>query len=161
MVNKKVENRFFINKKAQGLSVNTIILIVLGLVVLVVLILGFTMGWGNIKNWIIPSNNVASIADSCRIVCGTDQKYNYCFEKRELKSKEETLIDVTCYTLSKKKPVYGIADCPAIECGIYDDENKAKTACSEIGKEVMYLDGTKVASYTCLVTDITPAPSTP
>jgi len=68
-----------VNKKAQEMSVTTIILIVLGIFILVVLILGFTRGWGNIKDWIIPSNNVKTIADSCKIACGTDQVYSYCF----------------------------------------------------------------------------------
>ena len=132
------------NKKAQGLSVNVIILIVLGLVVLVVLILGFTMGWSNIKGWIVPSNNVAAIADSCKIACGTDQTYGYCSEKRELKTKEETLKNVTCYSLSKKKPNYGIESCSAIECGIYDDLTDAIAGCVEketdVNFEVSYIN---------------------
>lgn len=137
------------NKKGQEMSVTTIILIVLGLVVMIVLILGFTLGWGKIKDWIVPSNNVAAITDSCKIACGTEQTYGYCFEKRELKTKEETLKNVTCYSLSKKKPNYGIESCPAIECGIYDDSEKARTACS--GKddnfEVNYIND-KVAVET-------------
>ncbi len=117
-----------VNKKGQEMSVTTIILIILGLVVMVVLILGFTMGWGKIKDLIIPSNNIKTIADSCKIACGTDQKYAYCFEKRELKTKDETLKDITCYSLAKKKPIYGIETC-AIDCGIYDDKAKAKEYC--------------------------------
>lgn len=122
-----------VNKKAQEMSVTTIILIVLGIFILVILILGFTKGWGNIKDWIIPSNNVKTIADSCKIACGTDQVYSYCFEKRELKSKEETLQDVTCYSLVKKKPAYGIEICSAIDCGIQDSFGKAKEYCNAAG----------------------------
>ena len=40
------------NKRGQGLSTNAIILIVLGVVVLVVLIGGFTIGWGQMAPWI-------------------------------------------------------------------------------------------------------------
>jgi hypothetical protein len=132
------------NKKAQEMSVTTIILIVLGLIVMVVLILGFTMGWGKIKEWIIPSNNVASIVNSCKIACGTSQTYGYCFEKRELKSKEGDLKDVTCYSLAVKKPNYGIESCPAVECGIYDNLAKATAGCSgrEADSEVSYIDDT-------------------
>ena len=53
------------NKKGQEMSVTAIILIILGLIVLVVLILGFTVGWSQIKEWIISlqtkSNSVKSI----------------------------------------------------------------------------------------------------
>ena len=137
-----------VNKKAQEMSVTAIILIVLGVFVLVVLILGFTVGWSKIKDFIIPSNNVATIKDSCKIACGTDQTYSYCFEKRELKSKDETLKDVTCYSLSKKKPIYGIETC-AIDCGIYDDLTKAKAACAVQDQQVSYLSNVNVLSYTC------------
>jgi len=141
------------NKKGQEMSVTAIILIILGLIVLVVLILGFTVGWSQIKEWIIPGNNVKSITDSCKIACGTDQKYAYCFEKKELKSKEETLKDVTCYSLAKKKPIYGIETC-SIDCGIYDDLEKAKAACATVGEGVNYLSNTNVLSYTCLAGDV-------
>lgn len=139
------------NKKAQGLSVNTIILIIIGLIVLVVLILGFTMGWKNIKDWIIPSNNVKAISDQCKIACATDQKYDYCFLKRELKAEEETLEDVSCYSLAEKKAVYGIEKCSSIVCGISADETSAETACDdkEEGAELWYLEGAKVNKIVC------------
>ena len=138
------------------MSVTTIILIVLGLVVMIVLILGFTMGWGKIKDWIIPSNNVATITDSCKIACGTDQTYSYCFEKRELKTKEEILKNVTCYTLAKKKPNYGIEICSSINCGIEDDLTKAGAACTgkDADFEVSYIND-KVAVETKKCSGIT------
>lgn len=77
------------NKKAQGMSVNTIILIILGLVVLVILILGFTVGWGQIKDWIIPSNNVQDIVDQCTLACSLDNKFDFCTVKREVKMKKD------------------------------------------------------------------------
>ena len=137
-----------VNKKAQEMSVTAIILIILGVFVLVVLILGFTVGWNKIKDFIIPSNNVATIADACKIACGTSQTYNYCFEKRELKAKDETLKDVTCYSLAKKKPIYGIETC-AVDCGIYDDKVKATAACTVVDQEVYYLSNVNVLNSTC------------
>ena len=139
------------NKKAQGLPVSTIILIILGLIVMVVLILGFTMGWSNIKTWIFPNNNIASIVDSCKIACGTGQTYGYCFEKRELKSKEENRENVTCYSLAKKKPNYGIESCPEIECGIYNNLMEAQAGCLggvAAGTEMSYIDATTPAVMT-------------
>ena len=75
-----------INKKAQEMSLNTIILIILGLVVLVVLIIGFTVGFKNLKEKIIPSNNIQTIADQCNLACSLGQEYDYCSKERELKS---------------------------------------------------------------------------
>jgi hypothetical protein len=144
------------NKKAQGMSVTTIILIVLGLIVLVVLIIGFTMGWSSIKQWIAPSNNVEDIVQQCGIACNTNQKFTYCSEARELKSKDETLNDVTCYSLADKKGVYGISKCSAIECGIYSNATSGKATCTEVGKDIQYLDELKVISYQCKSDDLTP-----
>ena len=142
------------NKKAQGMSVTTIILIVLGLIVLVVLILGFTMGWANLRQFIAPSNNVDSTVQQCSIACNTDQKFAFCSEKRELKTNEEKLEDVTCYSLAEKKSVYGIDKCGAINCDIFEDEEAAKATCSEKDEEIQYLDELKIASYTCLESDV-------
>jgi len=139
------------NKKAQGLSVQTIILIILGIVVLVVLIVGFTMGWGNIKDWIIPSNNVNAIVDQCNIACGTGQKYDYCFAPKELKSEDEKLEGVTCYSLAEKRSIYGIGACPAVDCGILDAKTLAEDSCDDKdeGTELWYLDGVSVNKIVC------------
>ena len=142
------------NKKAQGMSVTTIILIVLGLIVLVILILGFSLGWANLKEYIAPSSNVDSIVQQCSIACSTNQKFAFCSEKRELKSKEEKLPDVTCYSIAEKKSVYGINKCGLIDCGIFGTEDLAKAACSEEGEDVQYLADLKTVSYTCLDADL-------
>lgn len=112
-------------KKAQNLSITTIILIILGIIVLVMLIVGFTKGWSGIKDWIAPSNNVQQIVSQCGVACSAGQKYDYCFVKRELKSEDENLEDVSCYTLYKERSQYGVGDCSAISCGIYDDLGSA------------------------------------
>jgi len=144
------------NKKAQGMSVNTIILIVLGLIILVVLILGFSMGWANLKDLIAPSNNVDKIVQQCEIACNTDQKYAFCSEKRELKSTDEKLEDVTCYSLAEKKSVYGVAKCSIIDCGVYASLTLAKEACANDGDEIQYLEGLQTVVYPCAASDIVP-----
>jgi len=116
-----------INKRGQGLSTNAIILIVLGVLVLVVLIVGFTMGWDRIAPW-LSSNNVDTIAQQCGIACSTNAQYEFCSVKRELKA-DETLKDVTCYYLSEKEN-YGVGKCSAIcdatvtldDCGVGDTD---------------------------------------
>ena len=108
------------NKKAQGMSVTTIILIILGLVVLVVLILGFTMGWANLREYIAPSNNVASIVQQCSIACNTDQQYNYCTEVRTLKSSDlpngekEMAGNCSYFATNTDYTNYGVGACPGL-----------------------------------------------
>jgi len=145
------------NKKAQGMSITTIILIALGLVILVILILGFTMGWANMREFIVPSSNVDKIVQQCSIACSTDQKYAFCSEKRELKSVDEKLVDVTCYSLAEKKSVYGIEKCGIIDCGIYNTLALAKAACSEEGEGLQYLDELNVVTYVCTEDDVVEA----
>ena len=112
------------NSRGQGLSTNAIILIVLGVVILVVLIIGFTMGWGNIAPW-LSSDNVNTIANQCEAACSTRSTYDFCTKQRELKasdlpkgedgkihkSKEET-----CFFFSTDNNYnpYGIEECSGL-----------------------------------------------
>ncbi len=147
MKNKKTDDKFLRNKKAQELSVTTIILIVLGLVILVILILGFTAGWNNIKEWISPLNNVGTLVNQCKIACSTDQQYDYCYLKRELKSKEEKSKDVTCYSLNKKRPQYGIPSC--FECSISDIQTICTDAEKAAKTKKWYLDDINLVEVVC------------
>ena len=106
------------SKKAQGLSITAIILIILGIIVLVMLIIGFTAGWGNIKDWIAPSNNVQQIVSHCSVACAAGNKYDFCFKKRDLKTEEDKVEDTTCYMLATTSAYakYGIERCPGIPC---------------------------------------------
>jgi len=120
----------FGNKKAQGLSITAIILIILGIVVLVVVILGFTIGFGNFKEWFGSSDNIEQIVTQCSVACASGQKYSYCYDKRILKEKDEDdKEDVTCYTLAKMAPEYGVETCHSISCGILDDQTSAVQSC--------------------------------
>ena len=144
------------NKRGQGLSINMIILIILGIIVLVAVILGFATGWKPLKDLISPSNNVGDIASKCQIACATDQKFNYCFEKRNLKTDEDDLKGTSCYTLTKNSD-YGIEDCLGIKCGIYDDNNadneKLSRFCEKNEGESFYyienLDTLKLKESSC------------
>ena len=107
------------NKRGQGLSTNAIILIILGVVVLVVLIVGFTLGWSKIKDWFSP-NNVDTIVTACEAACSTNSVYDFCMMGRDLKAEDVKLKEVTCNYLSKEKTEYGIAACAPIECSNVD-----------------------------------------
>jgi hypothetical protein len=85
------------NKKAQGLSINVVILLILAVLVLVLVIAGFTMGWTNMWEKVqgfFSKNNVDSIASTCNIQCATDQKYEFCSGKKTLKA--DTDVGANC-----------------------------------------------------------------
>lgn len=109
------------NKKAQGMSTSTIVLLILGLVILVVLILGFTLGWNKLAPW-VSSNNIDTIKSSCNIACSTGSQYDYCTVKRTVKDGVNDAFDETCYNLANDPEgkytgmAYGIAICPAVTC---------------------------------------------
>ena len=100
------------NKRGQGLSTNAIILIVLGVVVLAVLVIGFTMGWDKIAPW-ISTSNVDTIKTQCSVACATGSTYDYCTLERTLKDGKNKITG-TCEDFAKL--TYGIEDCSAELC---------------------------------------------
>lgn len=104
------------NKRAQGLSTSTTILLILGVVILVVLILGFTIGWNKVAPW-ISKNNVDSLRNTCEIACSGDSIYGYCLETRDLKlGDKKNLNEITCNFLAEKQTQYGFKKCSTIVC---------------------------------------------
>ena len=77
------------NKKAQGLSTNAIVLIILGIIFLVVLIIGFSFGWEKIAPW-LPQDEFNIIKDECR---------------------NETKIEITCVWDTTKNINESIKEC--------------------------------------------------
>ncbi len=113
------------NKRGQGLSTETIILIILGLFILVVLILGFTIGFDKILPWIKSNNNIDTVSKACQTSCVTNNKYDFCSFERELKAedlpldaegKEQKSVKESCKFLSEDADYtkYGIATCPGL-----------------------------------------------
>ena len=88
------------NKRGQeGITIGTLLLIVLGIVVVVVLIIGFTKGFGFIfgKQDVLPLQQMQAIAKSCElsaesIVGGSALAVDYCVQ---LKSASKGVY-VTC-----------------------------------------------------------------
>ena len=109
-----------LSKRGQGLSTNAIILIILGVFILAILILGFTLGWNNLKDKISSSNNVGTIAAACSTACATHSQYDFCVVKRDLglKKVNGNEINTNCSALATnyKGKNYGIKECPAITC---------------------------------------------
>ncbi len=77
-----------VNKKGQDLSIGTLILIVLGIVVLVLLVLGFSMGWENLWekiNIFGGGSSIGTVASACELAAQQDNKYGYCQEFKRVK----------------------------------------------------------------------------
>lgn len=68
------------SRKGQDLSITTLILIVLGVVVLVLLVLGFTKGWDWItsKFDILPGQSLETVAQSCKIAVQSNLIVDFC-----------------------------------------------------------------------------------
>ena len=100
------------NKKAQEMSTGTIILLILGLVVLVVLILGFTLGWDTFLPF-LKNNNIESIKTTCQVACTTNNAYDFCTASRSIKDGVNEKFTATCDELSSgySDRAYGINPC--------------------------------------------------
>lgn len=111
-----------IDKRGQGLSTNAIILIILGVVVLVVLVLGFTLGWDKIAPFIKPSNNVKDVVQSCSVACSSQSVYDFCSFERELKATDlpgdVKSVKGTCQffsdSVNSEYAKYGVEVCPGL-----------------------------------------------
>jgi hypothetical protein len=71
------------NTKGQDLSIGTLILIVLGIIVLVLLILGFTIGWGNLWDKINifgGSSTLSDVTTACKLAATSQDVYSFCLD---------------------------------------------------------------------------------
>ncbi len=106
--------------KGQGMSTNTIILLILGLIVLVALIWGFSSSWQSFKKITNPTN-VDSVVEECQTVCGLNNKFSYCSAERILNVNEEDLkVKTSCAVLATLPAFekYGIEECLSIDCDL-------------------------------------------
>ncbi len=109
-----------INKRGQGLSTSTIVLLVLGLIVLVALIWGFATGWTSVKSLVNPSN-VDQVIQDCNSACSINSQFSYCSAARTLNVNEDNLnVKSSCAVFSHVSAFakYHIPDCPTISCGL-------------------------------------------
>lgn len=85
------------DKRGFELTINTLIIMIIGIVLLATILLFFTMGSGNFMNTIksyFSYSNVDSVVSSCNLFADSNQLYRYCCEKNKVKyyvndSKEE------------------------------------------------------------------------
>ena len=112
-------------KRGQGLSTNAIVLMVLGVIILIVLIVGFTIGFSKL-NPFLGSNNVNTVVTLCSTACSINNVYEFCSLERTLKADDlpsgddgESRKEVigTCNFFADEEnsefAKYGIQECPA------------------------------------------------
>ncbi len=122
------------NKKAQGMSTNTIILLILGLLVLVVLIWGFTTKWQSFQGLLAPTN-VGDKITECQVqACSAaTHSFSYCRGERTLRVNEDDLnIKTSCYVLANLPEFskYGFEKC-----------SKFESECKELSCEDITING--------------------
>ncbi len=67
-------------KRGQELSIGTLVIIVIGVIVLVLLILGFSIGWENLfaKVGIVSGNDLSAMVAACKVAVASDSKASFC-----------------------------------------------------------------------------------
>ncbi len=108
-----------VNKKAQSMSLTTILLMVLGIVVVVLLIWGFSTGWSGFWDRISPFGskaNVDSIRSGCKLACASSDQYNFCEKSQTVKFDDGTSWKGSCYNFMANSKV-GVEGC-SIECSV-------------------------------------------
>lgn len=125
------------NKKGQDLSIGTLILIVLGIVVLVLLILGFTMGWENLWEKINIFGGTSSVGDivtACRLAITSQDTYTYCEKSWTIEEDrdgdgDQEEIEVNCRHELVRPSLTGSLDCGdgGVQFNCIPDEDDCRT----------------------------------
>lgn len=128
------------NKKGAEMTIGTIIIIVLALIVLVILVYGFSTGWTNLWEKITGFGggkiNVQTIVQSCQLACTTSSEYDYCKQRKliedaDVDGKPDTPRNVNCKELEGAK--YGLEVCDTVSCAPVEKgtcSGKPNPACS-------------------------------
>lgn len=137
------------NKKGQDLSIGTLILIVLGIVVLVLLILGFSIGWSNLWEKINIFQGGSSISDvitSCKLAVVAGNTFDYCqnFNKIKIDGNTEYL---NCQDTRVQSGLQG----SGLPCSSpYDSSfNSAVQYCNKLKADNLVNDKTQVNTVFC------------
>jgi len=141
-----VNTEKMVSKKAQDLSIGTLILIVLGIVVLVLLILGFTMGWDNLWDRINIFGGGASIGDvttSCIGAIANSNSFAYCDQFHKIKVDGKTEY-VNCEDDRVERNLDEKLNCPE-----GDEADRIKTKCLSLMKQGDIKKDTKVNTKIC------------
>ncbi|MBI5804363.1 hypothetical protein HY450_03905 [Candidatus Pacearchaeota archaeon] len=137
------------NKKAQDLSIGTLILIVLGIIVLVLLILGFSLGWSNLWekiNIFGGSSSISDIVTACNLAVTANSKFSYCQDFKEIKLDGETQY-LNCQDSRVQPNLDSSVNCD-VE-GLTDAKDIAEWQCLKLQQQNKLKANTKVNGFTC------------
>lgn len=118
-----------VNKKGQEMSVATLVLIVIGIVVLVMLILGFSMGWQNLWgkiNIFGGGSNVETVVQACKLAAASDSAYSYCNEFKKV-----TMDNKVQYVNCQANQIVSGLD-KTLDCGGKTAEQSAQDYCAKL-----------------------------
>ena len=109
------------NKKGQeGVTLTTMLLLILGLVVVVLVIIGFTMGWDTVfgKFKFLPGQDLETVKQACGVSASSGLSVDYCSFKSVTVSgvKEEVNCEDTRLKDDNVKPLSCAADVALLEC---------------------------------------------
>jgi len=106
------------NKKGAELAIGTIVMIILALVVLVVIIYGFSVGWDAFFQQITGLGggkvNVQTIITSCQLACSTQAQFDWCKDRNVIFDEKGDARTLNCEDLGKEN--VGLDDCEVITC---------------------------------------------
>lgn len=102
-----------LNKKAQTNTINIIIAIILGIILIIFLIWGFSTDWRTFRGTTNPytgESNIDSVLNACKNNCQMNMKETYCNDKKEIIKQDQ---QKTCYELEQER---NDLSCPNINC---------------------------------------------
>jgi hypothetical protein len=143
-----------INKKGQDLSIGTLILIVLGIIVLVLLVLGFSIGWSNLWEKINIFGGTSSVGDvvtACNLAITAQDKFTQCQKTWDIKV-EGTSTKIYC----KHSLVKGSLNSQILGCSIEQNRAIFKNVCESMKGTVGEECTTGTSQITTIESSITP-----
>ena len=101
------------NKRGAETTIGTIVILILAVLVLAVVIMGFSMGWNNLWNKLSPFFNPGQSVDAtiakCESNCLAQQKYVFCCERKNVILDATTPDVTTPATCDDLRTTYNIA----------------------------------------------------
>ena len=105
------------NKRGAAIAVNTIIFLILGIAILVMLILGFTIGFNKLLPF-LSSENVKDVVTACNSACITSSQYAFCTQNRTLIDENKIEYRNSCngFATDSEFSKFGIDTCGPLTC---------------------------------------------
>jgi len=136
-------------KKKAAMQIDITIYVVLGVLVLVVLAIGFTLGWKTFTPW-LKSNSIDKEIQSCKLACSTQSQFSFCQLQRELTSEDfntaENKMYGNCFSFGDYYSKYGFEKCPGLCSGTSISPRETKSPGDTFEKENSETDNTGTTS---------------